>query len=67
MTMKKEGDRVPAISWPVRVRDDSIDGPNPFRWDTLDDLDVFSWPSCGSIQPARCVHTNLFDISGAWL
>jgi peroxiredoxin len=42
MTMKKEGDRVPAISWPVRVRDDSINGPNPFRWDTLDDLDVFA-------------------------
>lgn len=42
MTMKTEGDRVPQIAWPVRVRDDSIDGPNPYRWDELSNEDVFA-------------------------
>jgi len=26
---------VPAVVFKTRVRDDSIEGPNPFRWDNL--------------------------------
>lgn len=37
----KEGVQVPFITWPIRVRDESIGGTNPFRWDTLDSEEVF--------------------------
>lgn len=37
----KEGVQVPFITWQIRVRDESIGGDNPFRWDTLDSEEVF--------------------------
>lgn len=32
---------VPHVTWPIRVRDESIGGDNPYRWDTLDTDQVF--------------------------
>ena len=34
-----EGFKIPKVTFKTRVRDDSIDGPNPFRWEdkTTDD------------------------------
>ncbi len=33
---------VPTVTFKTRVRDDSIDGPNPFRWQDLTTDEVFS-------------------------
>ncbi|MDX1460618.1 MAG: peroxiredoxin [Xanthomonadales bacterium] len=33
--------RVPDVVFRTRVRDESIDGPNPFRWEDLGTKDVF--------------------------
>ena len=35
------GVRVPNITFRTRVRDDSIDGPNPFRWQDMTSDDYF--------------------------
>ena len=39
---KGEGDTVPMVPFYVRVRDDSIEGDNPYRWDVLHGPDIFS-------------------------
>lgn len=38
--MKQVGERIPDVTFKVRVRDDSIQGNNPYRWEdvTTDDL-----------------------------
>ena len=36
------GRRVPDVIFKVRVRDDSIDGPNPFRWEDKTTADFFA-------------------------
>ena len=35
------GTRVPNVIWPIRVRDESIGGDNPFRWEELKASDIF--------------------------
>lgn len=30
--MRMEGRKVPSVVFKTRVRDESVDGPNPFRW-----------------------------------
>ena len=35
------GIRVPAVTFKTRVRDDSIEGPNPFRWQDMTSDDYF--------------------------
>ena len=35
------GKTIPNVSWKTRVRDDSIEGPNPFRWEILQTEDFF--------------------------
>ncbi|MDB6177908.1 peroxiredoxin [Paracoccus sp. Z330] len=37
----KIGDTLPQVSFQTRVRDESIGGPNPFRWETLTTDDYF--------------------------
>ena len=37
----QKGVRVPNITFRTRVRDDSIDGPNPFRWQDMTSDDYF--------------------------
>lgn len=37
----KEGDRVPSVVFKVRVRDDKIGGPNPFKWKDVSTNDLF--------------------------
>jgi thioredoxin-dependent peroxiredoxin len=34
-------DRVPDVVFKTRVRDESVEGPNPFRWQDLSTKDVF--------------------------
>jgi len=34
--------KVPAITFKTRVRDESVDGPNPFRWQDVTSDDIFS-------------------------
>lgn len=41
MTQRKEGDSVPQVTFKTRVRDESIGGDNPFRWQDLTTDDVF--------------------------
>lgn len=38
----KIGSEVPNVVFKTRVRDDSIDGPNPFRWEEKTSKDYFS-------------------------
>lgn len=40
--MNYVGRRVPNVDFKVRVRDDSIGGPNPFRWETMNTADYFA-------------------------
>jgi len=42
MNHLKEGDRVPDVVFKTRVRDESIEGPNPYRWQDRTTADVFS-------------------------
>ena len=37
-----QGRRLPDITFKTRVRDDSIEGPNPFRWQDVTTADVFA-------------------------
>ena len=37
----KEGVCVPKVVFKTRVRDDSIEGPNPFRWEDKTSMDYF--------------------------
>ena len=37
----KEGDAVPQVTFKTRVRDESVGGDNPFRWQDLTTDDVF--------------------------
>lgn len=41
MTHKTEGDKVPQVIFKTRVRDESVGGENPFRWEDLTTDDVF--------------------------
>ena len=37
----KTGTRLPDVTFRTRVRDDSIEGPNPFRWQDMTTADYF--------------------------
>lgn len=36
-----EGGKVPQVTFKTRVRDESVEGPNPFRWQDLKTSDIF--------------------------
>ncbi|NVO55040.1 peroxiredoxin [Rhodobacteraceae bacterium B1Z28] len=38
----KSGAKLPDVTFHTRVRDESIDGPNPFRWDDKTTADYFA-------------------------
>ena len=40
--MIKIGDKLPQVTFKTRVRDDSIEGPNPYRWEDVTTADLFS-------------------------
>ncbi len=42
MSHLKEQDRVPEVVFKTRVRDESVEGPNPFRWQDVTTKDVFA-------------------------
>lgn len=37
----KVGDKLPEVNFPTRVRDDSVEGPNPYRWQQTTTADYF--------------------------
>jgi peroxiredoxin len=39
--MKGDGDVVPSVTFKARVRDDKIEGPNPFDWKDVTSEDLF--------------------------
>lgn len=41
MAQLREGDKVPQVTFKTRVRDESVGGDNPFRWQDLTSDDVF--------------------------
>jgi peroxiredoxin len=41
MSKRRIGSIVPAVTFKIRVRDDSIEGPNPYRWDDLTSYQIF--------------------------
>ncbi len=40
--MANTGDRVPDVTFKTRVRDETVEGPNPFRWQDVTSDDVFA-------------------------
>lgn len=38
----KEGDKVPDVIFKARVRDETIAGPNPFKWKDVTSADLFN-------------------------
>lgn len=38
----KSGDNLPKVTFKTRVRDESIEGPNPFRWQDMSTDDYFA-------------------------
>lgn len=40
-TKLRIGSIIPAVNFKIRVRDDSIEGPNPYRWDEVNSYDLF--------------------------
>ena len=38
----RTGRRVPDVTFQTRVRDDSIDGPNPYRWESVTTTNLFA-------------------------
>ena len=63
--MPRIGMKLPDVIFRTRVRDDSIDGPNPFTWKDMTTQDYFRWPPCHPVLAARCVHADMFDLSVA--
>ena len=41
MSHKQEGEMVPEVTFKTRVRDESVGGENPFRWQDLTTSDIF--------------------------
>lgn len=39
--MKQEGDVVPSVLFKTRVRDENVEGPNPYRWEVVASRDYF--------------------------
>jgi hypothetical protein len=42
-TDKRIGSIVPAVTFKIRVRDDSIEGSNPYRWDDVTSYQIFDF------------------------
>ena len=40
-TKLRIGSIIPAVTFKIRVRDDSIEGPNPYRWDEVNSYNLF--------------------------
>lgn len=40
--MKKEGERVPSVTFKTRVRDESVPGENPYRWQDVTSDELFA-------------------------
>ena len=38
----KEGDKLPEVVFKTRVRDESVEGPNPYRWQDRTTEDIFA-------------------------
>lgn len=38
---KRIGSIIPAVNFKIRIRDDSIEGPNPYRWDDVNSYQLF--------------------------
>ncbi len=62
-THKIEGDRVPDVTFKTRVRDETVNGENPYRWQDMTSDDIFKGkkvvlfalpgaftPTCSSFQ-----------------
>jgi peroxiredoxin len=41
ISKKRIGSIIPAVIFKIRVRDDSIEGPNPFKWESVTTYDLF--------------------------
>ncbi len=73
------GNRVPDVVFKTRVRDESVEGPNPFRWQDLPTSEVFAGrrvvvfglpgaftPTCSNEQcPAFDLHYDDLRTAGA--
>lgn len=42
VSAKRIGSLVPSVKFKIRVRDESVEGPNPYRWDEMNTFDIFA-------------------------
>ena len=56
------GRHVPNVTFKTRVRDESIGGDNPFKWEDKTTDDYFKGKTVILFFPARRVHPNLFHL-----
>ncbi len=59
----KTGTKLPDVTFHTRVRDETIDGPNPFRWQDKTTADFFCRKACNSVFVAGRIHADMFDLS----
>jgi len=57
---------VPSVTFKTRVRDDSIDGDNPYRWEDVTTWDLFAGKRVVLILSSWCIHSNMLDLSTSW-
>ena len=50
---------VPQVTFKTRVRDENVEGPNPFRWQDVQTDEIFAGKENRSFRLARRVHTNM--------
>ena len=76
ISAKRIGSIVPSASFKIRVRDESIEGPNPFRWDEMSTFDIFAGkrvivfslpgaftPTCSTYQDRKSTRLNSSHMS----
>ena len=58
---------VPDVVFHTRVRNDALDGPNPFEWKDVSTDDLFSGKKSCPVCLARSLHASMFRQPSAWL
>ena len=61
--MIRKGEALPSVLFNTRVRDESIEGPNPYRWDLKSSGDYFEGKRVILFGAARRIHADVFHLS----
>ena len=59
------GKKTPNVTLKTRVRDDSIGGDNPYRWEMVKTNDLFAGKACDPVFAAGRIYAHLLDLSAS--